>query len=194
MERLIRFGNGIERQSVRSDSARLERQPCCQSPVECSDDCQRNRLCHASQRSRVNRHRHFVRQGSLAVHGERSPRYTGSTSVFRRDFDLDKGEKFDRKWITGWKASSMARENAKPYRTYRIAEGAKWTRDPFADPNAKVDEPKRGTQLHNRIHAMALASDDRLFVVHQDGRLKMLSTSDGYVLREAQVPPRPGTG
>jgi len=35
---------------------------------------------------------------------------------------------------------------------------------------------------------MALASDDRLYVVHQDGRLKMLSTSDGYVLRNAQVP------
>ena len=27
----------------------------------------------------------------------------GSTDVFRRDFDLDKGEKFDSKWITGWK-------------------------------------------------------------------------------------------
>ena len=82
----------------------------------------------------------------------------------------------------------MARENGKPYRTYRIAEGSKWTRDPFADPNEKKEEPKRGTQLHNRIHAMALASDDRLFVVHQDGRLKMLSTSNGYVLRVTQVP------
>jgi outer membrane protein assembly factor BamB len=112
----------------------------------------------------------------------------GSTNIFRRDFDLDKGEKFDSKWITGWKASSMARQDGKPYRTYRIAEGSKWTNDPFADPNAKTEEPKRGTQLHNRIHAMALASDERLYVVHQDGRLKMLSTSDGYVLRGAQVP------
>ena len=112
----------------------------------------------------------------------------GSTNVFRRDFDLDKGEKFDSKWITGWKASSMARENGKPYRTYRIAEGSKWTTDPFADPNEEKVEPKRGTQLHNRIHAMALASDDKLYLVHQDGRLKMISTSDGYVLRHAQVP------
>jgi outer membrane protein assembly factor BamB len=35
---------------------------------------------------------------------------------------------------------------------------------------------------------MALASDDTLYVVHQDGRLKALSTSDGYVVRETQVP------
>ncbi len=112
----------------------------------------------------------------------------GSTDVFRRDFDLDKGEKFDSKWITGWKASQEARKDGKPYRTYRIAEGAAWTKDPFTDPGAKKEEVKRGTQRHNQIHAMALASDDTLYVVHQDGRLKALSTSDGYVVRETQVP------
>ena len=112
----------------------------------------------------------------------------GTTDVFRRDFDLDKGEEFDSKWITGWKAMQTIRADGKPYRTYRIAEGAKWTKDPFADPAVKKEEPKRGTQLHNQVHGMALASDDRLYVVHQDGRLKMLSTSDGYVLRNTQVP------
>jgi hypothetical protein len=113
----------------------------------------------------------------------------GSTDVFRRDFDLDKGEKFDSKWITGWKAAQAARENGKPYRTYRIAKGAKWTKDPFADPTDKKEVPKPGTQLHNRIQAMALAGDDQLYVVHQDGRLKVLSTINGYVIRETQVPP-----
>ncbi|MCP4782385.1 MAG: PQQ-binding-like beta-propeller repeat protein [Fuerstiella sp.] len=112
----------------------------------------------------------------------------GSTDVFRRDFDLDKGEKFDSKWITGWQASQEARKDGKPYRTYRIAEGAAWTEDPFTDPDAKKEEVKQGSQRHNRIHAMALASDDTLYVVHQDGRLKALSTSDGYVVRETQVP------
>ena len=113
----------------------------------------------------------------------------GTTEVFRRDFDLDKGEEFDSKWITGWAASRAAREDGKPYRTYRIAEGAEWSNDPFADQREKAKAPERGTQLHNRIHAMALSGDEKLYVVHEDGRLKMLSTSDGYVIRETQVPP-----
>ena len=112
----------------------------------------------------------------------------GSTDVFRRDFDLDKGEKFNSKWITGWEAASTARKDGKPYRTYRIAEGAKWTQDPFTDPDAEKTEVKKGTQRHNVIHAMVLASDDTLYVVHQDGRLKALSTTDGYIVRETQVP------
>ncbi len=111
----------------------------------------------------------------------------GRTHVFRRDFDLDKGEKFDSKWITGWKAAQSAREDGKPYRTYRIAEGAKWLNDPFADPAAKKDEPAKGAQLHNQIHAMALAGD-KLYVVHQDGRMKVISTADGTVLNETHVP------
>ena len=113
----------------------------------------------------------------------------GSTVVFRRDFDLEKGEKFDSKWITGWKAVQISRENGKPYRNYRIAEGAKWSSDPFADPNKPQAEPKQGTQLYNRIHAMALSDDGKLYVVHQDGRLKVLSTEDGKVLSDFQVPP-----
>lgn len=112
----------------------------------------------------------------------------GTTVVFRRDFDLDKGEKFDSKWITGWKAAQLAREDGKPYRTYRIAQGAKWAKDPFAEPGSKQEEPKPGTQLYNRIHAMALSGDGKLYVVHQDGRLKVLSTANGDVLSEAQVP------
>lgn len=112
----------------------------------------------------------------------------GSTSVFCRDFDLEKGEKFDSKWITGWKASQTARDNGKPYRTYRIAKGAKWTADPFSDPDNQQDEPEAGTQLHNRIHALALAGDGKLYVVHQDGRLKVISTTNGNVLSETRVP------
>jgi outer membrane protein assembly factor BamB len=113
----------------------------------------------------------------------------GTTSVFRRDFNLEAGEKFDSKWITGWKAGQLARQNGKPYRTYRIAEGAAWTNDPFADPTVKPAEPKQGQQLHNEIHAMALDGEGKLYVVHQDGRLKVMATETGEVLAESQVPP-----
>ena len=116
----------------------------------------------------------------------------GSTDIFRRDFDLDKGEEFNSKWITGWEAVGAWRKNGKPYRTYRIAEGAKWTQDPFTDPEVKAElekkyEAKPGTQRHNRIHAMTLAQD-KLYVVHFDGRFKVLSTADGSVLDTAKVP------
>jgi hypothetical protein len=112
----------------------------------------------------------------------------GTTVVFRRDFDLDKGETIDSKWITGWQAAHEGNKGGKPYRTYRIAAGAKWSSDPFADPAAPKEEPVPGTQLRNRIHALALAAD-KLYVVHQDGRLKVMSIADGHVMSETKVPP-----
>jgi hypothetical protein len=36
---------------------------------------------------------------------------------------------------------------------------------------------------------MVLAGSGRLFVVHKDGRLKVVSAADGSVLAEKQVPP-----
>jgi hypothetical protein len=36
---------------------------------------------------------------------------------------------------------------------------------------------------------MALAGNGRLFVVHKDGRLKIVSVADGSVLAETQGPP-----
>jgi outer membrane protein assembly factor BamB len=36
---------------------------------------------------------------------------------------------------------------------------------------------------------MALAGDEKLYVVHRDGRLKVLSTETGYVIEERTVPP-----
>lgn len=113
----------------------------------------------------------------------------GSTNVFRRDFELDKGEEFNSRWITGWEAGSTARNGGKPYRNYRIAENALWRKDPFADPEAPVaEEPEYGTQLHNEIHALALG-DGRLYAVHRDGRLKVISTETGYVIDQTEVPP-----
>jgi outer membrane protein assembly factor BamB len=114
----------------------------------------------------------------------------GNTNVFRRKFDLDEDEEFNSSWITGWEAVKTANDGGKPYRSYRLAKNAEWVKDPFAKADDPVpDEPEYGTQLHNEIHAMALASDGKLYVVHRDGRLKVISTETGYVIREAQVPP-----
>ncbi len=113
----------------------------------------------------------------------------GSTDVFRRDFNLEQGEVFNNRWITGWEAGKVAREGGKPYRSYRIAENSIWTKDPFNESGEVKEEPKYGTQLHNDIHAMALAGDGKLYVIHRDGRLKVLSTETGYVIEERMVPP-----
>jgi outer membrane protein assembly factor BamB len=112
----------------------------------------------------------------------------GTTDVFRREFHLDDGEDFDSQWITGWEAARRAREGDHPYRTYRIAKNAQWIKDPFAKQGAgEEEEPKYGEQLSNEIHAMALAGD-KLYAVHRDGRLKVLSTETGYVVQETTVP------
>jgi outer membrane protein assembly factor BamB len=112
----------------------------------------------------------------------------GSTDIFRRDFDDVSVAKFDGKWITGWAAGSMARKGGKPFRTLRVAEGAKWVVDPFLSPAEKAKPVKPGTQLYNDIHALALAGN-RLYAVHKDGRLKVFNTADGKVLASRKVPP-----
>ncbi len=115
----------------------------------------------------------------------------GTTVIFRRDFDLEHGEKFKNHWITGWEAAQKGRKGGNPFRTYRLAEKALWKADPFAaQPAPAKPRPRRpGTQLYNNLYAMALAGDGRLFVIHKDGRLKVVATADGAVLETAQVPP-----
>ncbi len=112
----------------------------------------------------------------------------GTTEVFRRDFDLENGEQFSPKWITGWAAAGAARKGEKPYRTYRLAEKASWKADHFTSGEERAKKKPRGTQLYNRLHAMALSGDGKLYVAHEDGRLKMLSTKDGSVIAERRVP------
>jgi outer membrane protein assembly factor BamB len=113
----------------------------------------------------------------------------GTTEMFRRDFDLENGEIFTNRWMTGWEAARIAREGGRPFRTYRLAEQARWQADHFT-PEAEKRKPKpRGAQLYNDLYAMALSGDNRLFVIHKDGRLKSLSADDGRVLAERRVPP-----
>jgi len=112
----------------------------------------------------------------------------GTTVIFRRDFERE--EKFNSRWITGWAASQTGSKGGDPFRTNRLAEKAHWKTDPFT-PESEKPEPgprKPGAKLHNDLHAMALAGDGRLFVVHRDGRLKAIATEDGAVQHEISVP------
>jgi hypothetical protein len=81
----------------------------------------------------------------------------------------------------------MARKGEKPYRTYRIADKAEWIQDLFTPEEQKAKPVKRGTQLYNRLHAIALA-DNALYVAHEDGRLLKLSKDDGKQLSETKIP------
>ena len=120
--------------------------------------------------------------------GEVYGQLNASTDVFRRDFDADAIKNFNGKWITGWQASRSAKTGGKPFRTYRVAEGARWTVDAFTPPEEKAKPFKKGTQLFNDVHAMALSGNGRLYVVHKDGRMKVFDVTDGKVLAERQVP------
>ncbi|MCX7827164.1 MAG: hypothetical protein N2689_16665, partial [Verrucomicrobiae bacterium] len=112
----------------------------------------------------------------------------GTTELFRRDFNLEQGEVFIDKWITGWAAANIARLGGAPYRTHHLAQKATWKFDPFT-PAGEAKQPKpKGAQLYNDLHALALAGDGRLFVVHKDGRLLSLSTENGRVLDQTRVP------
>ena len=97
-------------------------------------------------------------------------------------------KKFNGKWITGWAAAQEGRKGGKPFRTYRVAEGAKWNVDPFTSAEEKAKPFKVGAQMYNDIHAMALAGNDRLYTVHKDGRLKVFNTADGSIVAERKVP------
>jgi len=115
--------------------------------------------------------------------------FNGSTGLFRRDFDIEHGEKFNSKWMTGWEAGKIVSKGGNPYRTYRLAEKAAWKVDPFAPKGAAGKVGLTAARGQNEIYGMAMAGDGRLFAVHQDGRLKVIAVADGTVLAECRVPP-----
>jgi outer membrane protein assembly factor BamB len=100
----------------------------------------------------------------------------GSPTVYRRDFNLEGGEEFDAKWITGWAAPGLEREGKQPYRSYRLAEKASWQADVF--------EKTKGAPS---IDAFVLAGD-RLFVAGSDGNLQVRSTADGKPIATQALP------
>ncbi len=115
-----------------------------------------------------------------------------TTALYRRDFDLENGEEFNRKWITGWEAATKGRKGERPYRSDRIAEKAKWTVNPWAEDDSpesllKLTTAEGSPQQENKLYGMVMDSANRLYVVHQDGTLKVIDTTDGKELSSHQV-------
>ena len=101
----------------------------------------------------------------------------GTASIFRRDFDLEGGEEFDAKWMTGWAASSLSREGKMPWPSHRLAEKATWRVDAFEQVGERAPS----------IDALLLAGD-RLVVAGSDGQLRVLATADGALLARRTLP------
>lgn len=100
----------------------------------------------------------------------------GMKSVYRRDFDLDEGETFNARWITGWAAGQLSRDGKTAWRSQRLAEKAKWQVDAF--------DGQADTQT---IAAMLLA-EDRLWIAGSEGELRVLSADDGKLLTKHNLP------
>ncbi|MCP4640293.1 MAG: hypothetical protein GY851_07675, partial [bacterium] len=99
----------------------------------------------------------------------------GSSTVFRRDFDLEGGEEFETKWMTGWAAGGLERKGEMPWPNHRLAEKAEWKVDPLGTGD---DAPP--------IHAITLAGD-KLLVAGGNGELRVVSVGDGSVLAEEKL-------
>ncbi|MHC4402321.1 MAG: outer membrane protein assembly factor BamB family protein [Planctomycetota bacterium] len=100
----------------------------------------------------------------------------GTSTLYRRDYNLEGGEPFDTKWITGWAASGLSREGKMPWPSHRLAEKASWKVDVFDKP--------AGTS----VDAMVLAGD-RLLVAGSGGELQVLSSADGGQIARRTLPP-----
>ncbi len=100
----------------------------------------------------------------------------GASTVYRRDFNLEGGEEFDTKWMTGWAASGLSRKGKMPWRSHRLAEKASWRVDVFGN---QAGAPS--------IEAVVLAAD-RLLVAGSHGDLRVLSSADGKQIARHALP------
>jgi len=92
-------------------------------------------------------------------------------AVYRRDFHLDGGEKFDPTWMTGWTAGENANKGIGEFwPSHRLLKNATWSIPVFGE-----NEPKQ------KVAAMVMAGD-RLFTAGIEGGLTVISTADGEIL------------
>lgn len=96
--------------------------------------------------------------------------------LFRRDFDLAGGEKFDDEWFSRWKAVEEARKGGLAGRNQRLAKGARWT-----------VKPLEGSDDQPHVDAMVLTRD-AIFIAGARGGLAAISLADGSVLARCEFP------
>ena len=62
-------------------------------------------------------------------------------TVFRRDFDLDDGEKFDAEWFAGWNTYKRARKGGDLWRPQRLARARSGRQCPSSSPRESSPSP-----------------------------------------------------
>jgi len=96
--------------------------------------------------------------------------------VYRRDFNLAGGEKFDTEWFHKWTVQDNACKGGDLWRSQRLARGAAWS--------APVSKWLEGKQ---QVAAMVLTKD-MLFVAGTNGGLAAVSPKDGSLLARNELP------
>jgi outer membrane protein assembly factor BamB len=89
-------------------------------------------------------------------------------TIFRRDFDLAGGEKFDTKWYDGWKTYERARKGGDLWRSQRLAHGATWTVTPF--PQGQGALAGSALLLAANVVVIAAGAGDLALLSPEDGR------------------------
>ena len=126
-------------------------------------------------------------QARMATHSPRRPLVVfrdnvlwgcveNKQSVYRRDFNLDGGEEFDTKWMTGWASEEANQKNGIAWPSQRLAEKAKWTTPIYPPDTSKAT-----------IDAMVVAGD-RLYLGGSAGELRVIAAEDGRELARQSVP------
>ncbi len=97
-------------------------------------------------------------------------------TLYRRDFDLEGGEEFKQKWITGWENSNNSRKGGEAWRADRLMQKTDWKVDLF---DAKKEKG-------NTVEALVRAGE-RVYLVTSDGELRVFSAADGTQQASLQV-------
>jgi outer membrane protein assembly factor BamB len=96
-------------------------------------------------------------------------------SIYRRDFQLEQGEEFETKWITGWENSNASRNGGVAWRSERLAEKATWTSELFGQDSGTVA-------------ALALASN-ALYAISSQGMVGSIDKTTGRFEGQGTIPP-----
>jgi hypothetical protein len=97
-------------------------------------------------------------------------------TVFRRDFKLEAGEKFDSEWFAGWPTYNRAAKGGDLWRPQRMAHGAAWSVTPLA-----------GATGRKETISASLVAGEAIYVVGSQGHLAVLDTKTGVTLSQFEV-------